>query len=291
MTLLNNWEATYFDFNEEPPQPLPHGYANSRRIACDTWGSIGHTEYCMNAISGGRWTDRLYQYNDPDHLVLIGIGDQMSNTIGKNRARYTSGAVAGMMLVADNFSPSDKSGRGNNATSRQRAAQVMLNTDINRMADLGRSFRPVYGHKEYDGKDEHAQSLFVHQADSFVYLAAFNYTGSSTTYTLPLADLGIAADDELSEAKELWTGNVLDINNRTATIAVPAKDVRVLRLRLDNSNIVAVSCPEEAAMIVSTRHYDLQGRLISEDSLHRGLALRQVTYCDDSVATCKQLMR
>ena len=26
----------------------------------------------MNAISGGWWTDLLYQYNDPDHLVMVG---------------------------------------------------------------------------------------------------------------------------------------------------------------------------------------------------------------------------
>ena len=67
---------------------------------------IGQTEYCMNAISGGWWTDLLYQYNDPDHLVMVGSGGWGSPkncTLGENRARFTSGAVTGMMMVADNF--------------------------------------------------------------------------------------------------------------------------------------------------------------------------------------------
>ena len=271
---------------------FPHGYANSRRVACDTWGSIGHSEYCMNAISGGWWTDRLYQYNDPDHLVLIGAGDQMGNTIGENRARFTTGAVTGMMLVADNFSPSDQSGRGNCATSRQRAQQVMLNADVNRMADLGRSFRPLYGHKEYDGQHDHAQSLFTLQADSFVYVAAFNYTASSTTYTIPLCHLGLADSEELNEAKELWTGEAVSLQNRQFTIAVPAKDVRIVRLRLAHPQADAIA-PTSAASsaVVRTAHFDMQGRRITRDSLHHGLALRQVTYSDGTTATEKFLMR
>ena len=271
---------------------FPHGYANSRRIACDTWGQIGHSEYCMNAISGGWWTDRLYQYNDPDHIVLIGANEQVNNTLGENRARFTTGAVSGMVLVADNFSPSDQSGRGNNAKSRQRALQVMLNADINRMADLGRSFRPLYGHKEYDGKDYNAQSLFVHQTDSFVYVAAFNYTGSNTSYTIPLDDLGIGEDEELSEVKELWMGTTVEVQNHRIVIPVPEKDVRVVRFHLAHPKTYAIGQTEVASpSAVRTEHFDLLGRRIAEDSLHRGIALKQVTYSDGSKTTKKHLLR
>ena len=271
---------------------FPHGYANSRRIACDTWGQIGHTEYCMNAISGGWWTDRLYQYNDPDHIVLIGANEQLNNTLGENRARFTTGAVSGMVLVADNFSPSDQSGRGNNTMSRQRARQVMLNADINRMADLGRSFRPLYGHREYDGQHDHAQSIFVQQTDSFVYVAAFNYTGSNTSYTVPLADLGLTESEEVSEAKELWMGESVAVQNRRFSVAVPAKDVRVVRLRLTHPETNAIGAPQTmASPVIRTEHFDLLGRRISEDRLHHGLALRQVTYSDGTVDTRKYLIR
>ncbi|MBO5819315.1 MAG: hypothetical protein J6R21_06455, partial [Bacteroidales bacterium] len=39
---------------------FPYQYANSRRIACDSWGNIGWSEYSMNAITAGWWTDGLY---------------------------------------------------------------------------------------------------------------------------------------------------------------------------------------------------------------------------------------
>lgn len=271
---------------------FPHGYANSRRIACDTWGQIGHTEYCMNAISGGWWTDRLYQYNDPDHIVLIGANEQLGNTLGENRARFTSGAVTGMMLVADNFSPSDQSGRGNCELSRQRAMKVMLNTDINRMADLGRSFRPLYGHKEYDGQHDHAQCLFVQRADSFVYMAAFNYTASATSFTIPLSDLGIAEGEEISETKELWTGENVETPNRQFSIVVPAKDVRVVRLRLAHPETDAIDASHVGTpTVIRSEQFDLQGRRISLDSLQRGITLRQVTYSDGTVIARKCLIQ
>ena len=119
----------------------------------------------MNAISGGWWTDLLYQYNDPDHLVMVGSGGWGSPkncTLGENRARFTSGAVTGMMMVADNFALNDDSGNGDAALSRARAQEIMMNKDINEMADLGRSFMPVYGHKEHNGNADAAETCFMH---------------------------------------------------------------------------------------------------------------------------------
>lgn len=272
----------------------PHGYANSRRIACDTWGQIGHSEYCMNAITCGWWTDRLYQYNDPDHLVLIGAGDQMNNTEGENRARLTSGAVSGMMLVADNFSPSDRSGRGNSTLSRSRAEHLMLNTDINKMADLGKSFRPVYGHKEYDGQHDHATSLFYYQADSIVYVAAFNYTSAAANYTIPLADLGLTESDQIGEVKELWMQREVNIVNRTLTASVPAKDARVYRIKLTNYVPTAINTLKETdtrPQAVHTAYYDLQGRAIDQSVPFRGIALSSTTYADGSKATKKLMIK
>ena len=266
---------------------FPHGHANGRRIACDTWGRIDQTEYAMNAISGGWWTDRLYQYNDPDHLVLVGRGDQLGTSLGENRARVTSGAITGMMLVADNFSPTDKSGRGNNAMSRQRASSVLTNPDVNAVARLGRSFRPLYGNKEYDLNDAHAQSLFVHETDSFIYVAAFNYTSSAATYTIPLADLGLSEDEEIAESKELWMGKSVSVGNGHFSIAVPAKDVRLVRLRLAHPHADAISAPNNTPTACSTQDFDLLGRPLPSDGSHRGLILRRTIYVDGSTHTQK----
>ncbi len=273
---------------------FPHGYANSRRIACDTWARIDQTEYCMNAISGGWWTDRLYQYNDPDHLVMVGAGDQMYATEGENRARLTSGAVTGMMLIADNFSPSDKTGRGNNTLSRMRAQTLLLNKDIIQMADMGKSFRPVYGYKEYDGQHDHAQSLFCYRADSIIYVAAFNYTGNTVNYSVPLADVGLVETDQIGEVKELWMQKDVTIANQTLSASVPAKDVRVYRITLKDyvpTAIENVILKDDYLKEVQTAYYDLQGRPIDDLRPFRGVALSLTTMSDGSKTTKKYFFK
>lgn len=73
-------------------------YAQSRRIACDAWNQIKDTEYTMNALSWGWWIDRIYQYNDADHVVL------RDATEGENRARITSSIITGLFITGDDYS-------------------------------------------------------------------------------------------------------------------------------------------------------------------------------------------
>ncbi|MCM1311546.1 MAG: hypothetical protein NC206_09550 [Bacteroides sp.] len=222
---------------------FPYQYANSRRIACDTWGRIDQTEYSMNAISCGWWTDGLYQYNDPDHLVLVGKGDQLWSSEGENRARYTNGAITGMMLVADNYSLSDKTGRGSAELSRIRAEKIMLNKEINEMADLGRSFMPVYGYKEYNGNSNGAESFFMHHTDKYLYVAIINYTDNVMNGSIPLDLLDISAS-EIHEVKELWTGEMPEVSENGLSYSVPAKDACVYRFSKDTDTGIAT--PENA---------------------------------------------
>ena len=265
---------------------FPHGHANGRRIACDTWARINQTEYAMNAISGGWWTDRLYQFNDPDHIVLVGNGDQGSTSIGENRARVTCGAVTGMMLVADNFSPSDQSGCGDNALSRKRAEQCLLNADVNAVARLGRSFRPLYGHKEYDLNDDHAQSLFTLRTDSCIYLAAFNYTSNQQTFTVPQRDLDITDENQVQDIMELWTQRNQRLSSSKLSIIVPPKDARLVRIRLASTTDAVRLTPQHPTAVIQTENFDLLGRKTPSYS-NSPLLLRRTTYADGSVQTKK----
>jgi hypothetical protein len=46
-------------------------YAHARRVSCDSFGGIANSEYLMNSAGLGWWlNDGVYQYNDPDHIVL-----------------------------------------------------------------------------------------------------------------------------------------------------------------------------------------------------------------------------
>ncbi len=216
---------------------FPYHYGNSRRIACDTWGRIDQSEYAMNAISYGWWTSEFYQFNDPDHLVLVGKdaakGDVES--LGENRARYTTGVCSGMVLLPDVWSLSDSSGCGDARLSIERARQVAMNAEVNTVGRIGRSFRPLYGGRQWRAQTGAAENLVTLRTDSALYLAAINYADQPLNVTVPLADL---YPSSLSQAKELWTGETVILSPNVSLtqpqllISVPAKDARLYRFTL-----------------------------------------------------------
>ena len=84
--------------NESISPLFPAQYANSRRIACDTFGDISKIEYTLNSLTYGWWLSGVYDFNDADHIVLDGYSE------GENRARVTSSAITGIFISGDDFS-------------------------------------------------------------------------------------------------------------------------------------------------------------------------------------------
>ncbi len=211
---------------------FPYQYGNSRRIACDTWGKIGQSEYSMNSVCGGWWTNEFYQYNDPDHLVLVG-NDQEKETEGENRARLTNGMSSGMVLVSDNFSLEDKSGCGDAVLSRQRARKFLMNEDVNELGRFGRSARPVFGYREYNGKADAAESCVMLDTEKYLYVSVINYGENTLTGTIPFERLGIAATG-FTAVKELWSGETVKTSADKLDYSVPAKDAKIFRFQKSN---------------------------------------------------------
>jgi alpha-galactosidase len=231
---------------------FPYSYANSRRISCDAWGTIGHTEYVMNALSYGWWTNRFYQYNDPDHVVL----QRENESEGANRARITSAVITGMFLMGDNFSVSYTQ-RGNPAVSKARALSLATNPGILDIARLGTSFMPVYGHKI--SETTRAENLFMHPTDDCLYIACINYNPviRSISGSIPLAHLDLQPT-QIESIEELWTGEKRELKNDEITYAVPPCDARVYRITKKNST--AVFAPEKADNLgfsISNREHTL----------------------------------
>lgn len=189
---------------------FPAQYAQSRRIACDAWNKIKDTEYTLNALSYGWWQDRVYQFNDADHIVL------RDATEGENRARITSGAITGIYIAGDDFSD------GGSKEVKERAQKFLTNAEVNAVA-TGEAFRPI------DGNGEKSENLFVRQEkDGTCYLAVFNYTEKEQTYTVQMDRLGL---DKVKEykVKELWRGTA-STARETMAVTVPAQDVMLFKL-------------------------------------------------------------
>ena len=210
---------------------FPYQYGNSRRIACDTWGGIEQSEYAMNAISYGWWTNELYQFNDPDHLVLVGkdAANGKVESLGENRARYTTGVVSGMLLIPDVWSISDRSGRGSASLSFQRAREILMNGEVNRVARLGRAFRPVYGDRQWRPYTGAAENLVVHTEGDETWLAAINYGKEPLVIQLPLADIGLSASTR-PRVRELWTRQDVEVAHGAFEVRVPPMDARLFHL-------------------------------------------------------------
>lgn len=193
---------------------FPAQYAHSRRIGCDAWADINNTEYSLNALTYGWWLDRVYHYNDADHIVMEGVTD------GENRARLTSSAITGLFFLGDDLSET-----GNPAV-KAKVLRTATNPDINEMARRCKSFRPVeHGH------GDRAADMFQYTVGDTMYVAIFNYYDRSARKSLPLHRLGLSGGKEY-RADELWSHDPLTLSG-TMEIEVPAKDVKVLRIKLD----------------------------------------------------------
>lgn len=209
MQLLNQYFGDmYINLSISPV--FPSQYAQSRRIACDAWNKIKDTEYTLNALSYGWWQDRVYQFNDADHIVLRDATD------GENRARVTSGAITGIYIAGDDFS------KGGSKEVKAKAQSYLTNGEVNAVA-TGEAFRPI------EGNGEKSENQFVRiEKDGTCYYAVFNYSDKELPMTVSLDRLGLDKVKEF-KVKELWRGTV-STARETMAVTVPAQDVMLFKM-------------------------------------------------------------
>ncbi|MEE0907740.1 MAG: alpha-galactosidase, partial [Muribaculaceae bacterium] len=77
--------------------PIFPNKAHVRRIGCDAWGELNNSMYTLNCIQGSWWLDRLYTFNDPDHMCMskVKFSNKGSNDEQEARIRYTCGLITG----------------------------------------------------------------------------------------------------------------------------------------------------------------------------------------------------
>ena len=205
MSLIDKcFEGMYINLSISPS--FPANYANSRRIACDAWGWMKDTEYTLNATSYGWWLDRVYNYNDADHIVLKDASP------GENRARVTSGVITGIYIFGD-----DVSATGSDDV-KARAVKYLTNAKVNAAA-TGESFRPV------EGDGEMSENQFISACrDGVRYYAVFNYSDAPAQFDVLLDRLGLESGAAY-DFEELWSGEHIAVDG-DFVLDIPAKDVK-----------------------------------------------------------------
>ncbi len=287
--------ATKYDmYILESMAPLfPYRWAHGRRSCCDRFSEIGESEYVMNAMTWGWWTDRIYTVNDPDHLVLHKDGHRKGETEGENRARVTTGVCTGAFLIGDSFSDKCVYTNDNGHTkgdvvaypeeSKVRALKMFGNAEINAyVRENTGSFRPLYGDKY--SSSQQAAYVFMRDTPDYVYVAAFNYNKySMRNEVITFESLGLETSN-VKEIKELWTGEMITPSNTSFSCQIPAADARIYRIakvlsgvgdiaideEINNSisaaiagNECVVACAKE---ISSVQVYDLNSRIVAQAS-------------------------
>ena len=168
---------------------FPYQYANGRRLACDAFYAIDNTEYELNAVTYGFWEKELYDYTDPDHIVIWGRDAGASEN--EARSRITSGVISGTsFLTGDNFvAPA-----GDADAAFARFETLLTNRDVIAVAKTGKIFLPVITNVR-----NRTANIYRLEHDGKLYFAVFNFSATPRVFTVPT---GL----DRFTAKELWTG-------------------------------------------------------------------------------------
>ena len=204
---------------------FPSGYGHARRLSCDTKGHIGggdqSTEYMLNSLTYGWWTDKSLYITDPDHVVLGEKADLGARSITEGKSRLLSAIISGGMIL-------DSSRLADDPQGQELAKAVYNNQNLFAVASEGKIFRPVEG-----DTGNQAASAFMRPSEHGHYLALFNYDDKlSTTIHLSLARIS----PELATAKtvavmDVATGSQLATAHGELSIELAPAESKLLELR------------------------------------------------------------
>ncbi len=225
----------------------PAHYAQGRRVGCDAWGQLDQSQYTINCINLGWWLDRVYTYNDPDHLVYVkksenSAGDGFDYTTssilgawskGLNRIRTTTGIMCGHMLLGDNLSLNEGTCKGVQL-ARDRTEEMTSNEEILNIARLGKTFRPIEGSISnsftINSSTEWCDNTFYLDSDDAWYVVVFNFGSLSKSYTLTFDRLGIDTNN-VQSITELWNNaSVTPSSTGFTTNKISSKDVHIYKI-------------------------------------------------------------
>lgn len=228
------------DFSIAPVFPAK---AHVRRIGCDAWGDLPQSMYTLNCINGSWWLDRIYAFNDPDHMCMskVPFSGKGSNDEQEARIRYTCGLITGMTLLGGTYAyegdTKEMYGKPFHVVGypeeRERAVRYASNKDLTEVCRIGKSFRPVEGKFNnygtlYSQNDLSVDNEFIMDTPDAFYYVVINYdtNGKPLKKTPDFARLGVDPKS-FKSGKELFFGN--RFNPSELQVDVPSKDVRIYR--------------------------------------------------------------
>lgn len=195
---------------------FPYGYGHARRVSCDAFGTAQDVEYELNSHTYGWWlSGRLYQYNDPDHIVLYkSFGMEKANTEGEARARYTTAVIGGtVMMLSDDYELLE---------ARERTRKLACNPAVNRIAASQTAFLPA------ESAADSASTAYSAVIDGKACVALFHWRPEKETVVLDAARAGLKGD---AEYMDLWSGRSFQTENGRISWEIEGCDALLLQER------------------------------------------------------------
>ncbi|CAC9974070.1 alpha-galactosidase [Flavobacterium panici] len=206
--LVNALDGQMLIYAAISPNMATSRYAHVRRIACDAWKTIEHTQYTLNSVNYGWWQTYSYDYIDADHVVFADV------TEGENRARLISAVITGTLITGDDYSK--------DGIWSVRAKEWLQNKELLKIVSHGVAFRPVEGNT---GK--HTTEVFEQKIGNDWYIAVLNYGSTPKNYSLPLERLGIKNGNY--KLQNLFTNQNTNVKNNI-NVSLGSKDAHLYKI-------------------------------------------------------------
>ncbi|MBR3587931.1 MAG: hypothetical protein IKL16_00045 [Clostridia bacterium] len=183
---------------------FPYNYANGRRLCCDTYYGIKETRYMLNSLTYGFWQKELYDYIDPDHIVLVGKDNKATES--EAHSRMVSGIITGgSFLTGDNFAEVTEK-------QSQRYDDLLNNEKLIEIVKKGRPFEPVL-----KTGSEYASNIFKLVDGEKTYIAVINYSLLPNSFEINLPK-------EKCFVKNLFTGKSEVKSGEKMTVVLSGSD-------------------------------------------------------------------
>jgi hypothetical protein len=204
---------------------FPSGYGHARRLSCDAKGHINggdqSTEYMLNSLTYGWWTNGSLYIADPDHVVLGENADLGARSVVEGKSRFLSAIITSGMVL-------DSSRLADDPIGQERAKAVYSDPKWWAIAEENKTFRPVEG----DTGDK-ATDAFVRPTAQGAYLAVFNYDDKNArTISVPFERLEKKAPGNSSlSVVDVSTQSELHPDGTTIRVELGPAQAKLLEVR------------------------------------------------------------
>jgi len=229
------------------PMLNPVGLVDTGRISTDTAHSFEGTKTAAPGIAARFYMHRNFFVNDPDAFNTT-TGQFFPDRRGEPHLLSLFAAQASIALSAVSGGMFEL-GDDMLVLGAQKDRQALVeNTDLLNMAKMGRASTPL-DLMTYEPQDEQPSIFFLQESPRQAILTVFNWTKTSRSHALKLADLGLPATHTFA-AKDVLNQNA-QVSLADGSVQFekqPPESVRVIKL-IDSN--VAPSAPSFKAQVPS----------------------------------------